>query len=65
MKCLVKDTSLAFAVSYLEMFSIAKQISSSNTDFTPFIIAGIFYFIFNAIVEWIMNLFEKRMNYYR
>jgi His/Glu/Gln/Arg/opine family amino acid ABC transporter permease subunit len=62
--CLVKDTSLAFSVSYIEMFAITKQIASSTTDFTPFLVAGAFYYIFNAVVAWIMNLFEKKLNYY-
>ena len=63
--CLVKDTSLAYSVSYIEMFALTKQIASSTTSFTPFIIAGVFYFIFNAIVAWIMNILEKKMNYYQ
>lgn len=63
--CLVKDTSLAFAIAYLEMFTIAKQIASSNTSFMPFVIAGVFYFIFNSIVAWVMNLIEKKLNYYK
>lgn len=63
--CLVKDTSLAFSVAYLEMFTIAKQIASSNTSFTPFIIAAVFYFIFNAVVAWVMGFIEKKMNYYK
>lgn len=62
--CLVKDTSLAFSIAYLEMFSIAKQIASSTASFIPFLIAGIFYFIFNAVVAWIMNMFEKKLDYY-
>lgn len=63
--CLVKDTSLAFAIAYLEMFTIAKQIASSNTSFMPFVIAGVFYFIFNSLVAWVMNLIEKKLNYYK
>lgn len=63
--CLVKDTSLAFAIAYSEMFSMAKQIAASNTSFTPFIIAAVFYFVFNAVVAWIMDLIEKKMDYYR
>ncbi|MFQ9516518.1 MAG: amino acid ABC transporter permease [Eubacterium sp.] len=63
--CLVKDTSLAFSVSYIEMFAVTKQIASSTADFTPFIIAGLFYYIFNAIVAWVMNLFEKKLSYYQ
>ena len=62
---LVKDTSLAFAVAYQEMFTIGKQIANSQTSFMPFVIAGVFYFVFNAVVGWVMGRFEKRLNYYR
>ena len=33
---LVKDTSLAFSISYVEMFTIAKQIAAAQTTFIPF-----------------------------
>ena len=62
---LVKDTSIAFTVAYKEMFTIGKQIANSQTSFMPFVIAGVFYFLFNAIVGWIMGRFEKRLSYYR
>ena len=62
---LVKDTSLAFTVSYQEMFTIGKQIANSQTSFTPFVVAGVFYFVFNAIVDFVMGRIEKRMNYYK
>ena len=62
---LVKDTSMAFTVSYQEMFTIGKQIANSQTSFTPFIVAGVFYFIFNAIVDFVMGRVEKSMGYYQ
>ena len=62
---LVKDTSMAFTVAYQEMFTIGKQIANSQTSFMPFVIAGVFYFVFNAIVGWVMGRIEKRLNYYR
>ena len=62
---LVKDTSIAFTVAYQEMFTIGKQIANSQTSFMPFVIAGVFYFLFNAIVGWVMGRFEKRLSYYR
>ena len=62
---LVKDTSLAFTVSYVEMFTIGKQIANSQTSFVPFVVAGVFYFLFNAIVDFVMGKAEKSMNYYR
>lgn len=61
---LVKDTSMAFTVSYQEMFTIGKQIANSQTSFMPFIVAGVFYFVFNAIVDFVMGWFEKKLNYY-
>ena len=61
---LVKDTSMAFTVAYQEMFTIGKQIANSQTSFMPFLIAGVFYFIFNAVVGWIMGRFEKKLSYY-
>ena len=61
---LVKDTSLAFTVSYQEMFTIGKQIANSQTSFTPFVVAGVFYYLFNFVVDRVMGLFEKRLDYY-
>lgn len=34
---LVKDTSLAFTISVMEMFSIAKALASSQTSMIPFV----------------------------
>lgn len=61
---LVKDTSMAFTVSYQEMFTIGKQIANSQTSFVPFVVAGVFYYVFNAIVSFIMRRVEKSMSYY-
>lgn len=62
---LVKDTSMAFTVSYQELFTIGKQIANSETSFMPFVVAGVFYFVFNAIVDYAMGKVEKSMNYYK
>ncbi len=61
---LVKDTSLAFTVSYQEMFTIGKQIANSQTSFVPFVVAGLFYFVFNALVDAGMGKVEKSFRYY-
>ena len=61
---LVKDTSMAFTVSYQEMFTIGKEIANSQTSFVPFVVAGVFYYVFNAIVGFIMGKVEKSMSYY-
>lgn len=62
---LVKDTSIAFALGVSEMFTKAKAIASAETSVTPYIIAAIFYFIFNFIVAYVMERIEKKMDYYR
>ena len=62
---LVKDTSLAFTLAYQEVFSLAKQISASQTSFMPFVIAGVFYFVANYAVEFAMGRVEKALDYYR
>ena len=62
---LVKDTSIAFTVSYQEMFTIGKQIANSQTSFVPFLVAGVFYYIFNAIVGFVMGRAEKKLSYYK
>ena len=62
---LVKDTSMAFTVSYQEMFTIGKQIANSQTSFMPFVVAGVFYYVFNALVDAAMGRIEKRLDYYK
>ena len=62
---LVKDTSLSFALAYAEMFTIAKQIAAKETSFVPFIVAAIFYYIFNLVVALVMERIEKKLSYYR
>lgn len=62
---LVKDTSLAFTISVLEMFAIAKALASSQTSLIPFVAAGFFYYIFNLLVAMIMEYAEKKLAYYQ
>ena len=61
---LVKDTSLAFSIAYAEMFSQAKALASSQKSMIPFVAAAIFYYVFNYVVAFIMEFFEKKMSYY-
>ena len=62
---LVKDTSLAFAVAYTEMFKVAQHVSSSMASVMPLFVAGLFYYVFNFIVAYVMELIEKKFDYYR
>ena len=61
---LVKDTSLAFSITYAEMFSQAKALAASQKSMIPFVAAAIFYYVFNYVVAFIMEFFEKKMSYY-
>ena len=61
---LVKDTSLAFVLGIMEMFSQAKALAASQVSLVPYVIAGVIFWIFNFIVEVILTRIEKRMNYY-
>ena len=61
---LVKDTSLAFAIGVAEMFSTAKALVAREVSMLPFVFAAIFYWVFNFVVELILNRCEKKLNYY-
>ena len=62
---LVKDTSLAMVISVAEMFTIAQRISARETSMMPLVIAGVFYFIFNYIVAFIMEFIENKFQFFR
>ena len=62
---LVKDTSLAFTLSVMEMFTTAKALASSQVSMMPFVAAGIFYYVFNLIVAMFLEWLEKKLDYYR
>lgn len=64
---LVKDTSLAYVIGIVEMFTLAKQIANSpNTPgMMTFVAAAVFYYAFNYLVAFLMNRLEKSLSYYR
>lgn len=62
---LVKDTSLAFVIAVAEMFTQAQKIAAAQTTMVPFMVAAVFYFIFNAIVAYGMERLERRLDYYQ
>ena len=64
---LVKDTSLAYAIGVVEMFTAAKQIcvAPNSPGMLTLLAAGVFYYVFNLVVAIIMERVEKRLAYYR
>lgn len=61
---LVKDTSLAYSIAVTEMFTQAKQIASAESSILPYLAAGLFYYIFNFLMAFIMERIEKHYDYY-
>ena len=61
---LVKDTSLSFVIAIPEMFTVAKQIAAADASIAALLVAGLFYYIFNVIVAFVMEHIENRFSYY-
>lgn len=62
---LVKDTSLAFTLAVAEMFTLTKQLVASQSSMVPFVVAAVFYYIFNLLVALFFDYLEKKLNYYK
>jgi polar amino acid transport system permease protein len=60
---LVKDTALAQTIGVAELFRAAQTASARMFSVMPIFIAGLFYFIMNAVVSKAFDYFEKRMSY--
>lgn len=61
---LVKDTSLAFVLGIMEMFTQAKAISASQVSMLPYLISAAIYWCFTMVVEFVLSRIEKKMDYY-
>ena len=49
----------------MELFTRSKELAAAWSNVIPYVGAGIFYYIFNFVVAWIMELFEKKLSYYK
>ena len=61
---LVKDTSLSFVNAIPEMFTVAKQIAAADASIAALLVAGIFYYVFNVLVAFVMARVENKLDYY-
>ena len=61
---LVKDTSLAFVLGIMEMFSTAKALAAREVSMVPYAIAALIYWIFCIVIEMVLNRVEKKLDYY-
>ena len=62
---LVKDTSLAYSMGYMEVMYIAKKQMTTFSSLTPLFMAGLFYLAMATILTMIFGLAEKKLNYYK
>ncbi len=61
---LVKDTSLAFVLGIMEMFTAAKALAAREVSMVPYAIAALIYWVFCLIIEMVLNRVEMRLAYY-
>lgn len=59
---LVKDTSLANVIAVSELMFRAQQQLNKGLIW-PIFYAGLFYFLFNALVTYLLKLTEKKLDY--
>ena len=62
---LVKDTSLAASITYVEMFRVAQQINSAKYE--PLLIyceVAVIYLLFCSVLSWLQNAMENRFARY-
>ena len=62
---LVKDTSLANVIAFAEITLKSKQMMNTYSSIVPLFVAGVFYFVMNAIVTVAFAYIEKKFNYYK
>ena len=62
---LVKDTSLANVIAFAEITLKSKQMMNTYSSIAPLFVAGLFYFVLNAVVTFAFAFIEKKFNYYK
>lgn len=62
---LVKDTALAQTIGVAELFRVAQNAAAREFSTMPIFIAGVFYFVMNAIVSKSFDFIERKLDYYR
>lgn len=61
---LVKDTALAQTIGVAELFRVAQNASARQFSTMPIFIAGVFYFVMNAVVSKFFDFTEKKISHY-
>lgn len=61
---LVKDTSLAYIIMLKEIIGMGKEFGAMGLIW-PLFYTGLFFLVFNAVVTFIIDRFEKKLDYFR
>jgi His/Glu/Gln/Arg/opine family amino acid ABC transporter permease subunit len=61
---MIKDVSLVFAISLMDITTISKTIMTSEGNYLVFLPALVIYLIITAILTYIFGKFEKRLSIY-
>lgn len=61
---MIKDVSLVFAISLMDITTISKTIMTSEGNYLVFIPALIIYLIITAILTYIFNKIEEKLSIY-
>ena len=61
---LVKDTSIARMIALVELTDVAFDLrKAQGGGLWPLLAAGLFYYVFNAVVAFILRQIEKKLSY--
>ncbi len=61
---LVKDTSLAFSIGIIEMFTQSRALVASQRNMIPFALAAAIYWVTCLVIEFALRRAEKKLDYY-
>ncbi|MGU3471193.1 amino acid ABC transporter permease [Paenibacillus sp. D51F] len=62
---LLKDTSLAGSITYLEMFKLSQQIVARTYEpLLVYCLVGVIYLLFCTVLSWLQGWLERRLSRY-
>ena len=62
---LVKDTSLARVIAVTDLIMAAQEIVRVKAILWPLFYTGAFYLFFSAVLVFVFNKLEKKLDYYK
>jgi len=61
---MIKDVSLVFAISLMDITTISKTIMTSEGNYLVFLPALVIYLIVTGIFTWLFGKMEERLSIY-